>query len=164
MSSRGNFQDGKFSSKKSLFAKDSVYKLTPLENNDTNGAQSRYSKSFSQKSLLLTPKLNMKQSKFSPLHKPDFEKKMRKEVFNDSKVYLGFSSFKRGELSDGMLQPAMYRSQMYKEEEPRKHYTNKPAMSTPMRNPDMDNIRSYSTQRSDFLDTLNRSSHTRSSS
>ena len=112
----------------------------------------------------MTPQVSKKSCKFSPLYKPNFEKKMRKEIFNDSKVYMGFSSFKKGELADGELQPAMYRSQLYKEEEPVKPYSLKPTMSRRVSNPQFKNIREYSESRTEFLDTLNKDAHTRSSS
>mmetsp|Transcript_9305 Transcript_9305/g.8220 ORF Transcript_9305/g.8220 Transcript_9305/m.8220 type:complete len:198 (-) Transcript_9305:74-667(-) len=167
LGNRGNFMESKFGSKKSLFSKENTFRLPSLKNRehgDISDTDSQHSKTFSTKSMLMTPKIENRTSKFSPMHKPNFEKKMRAELFNDSNVYMGFSSQKREDLADDYLQPSMYRSQIYKEEEPSKPYSLKPAMSNRCSNPDLKNIRDYNDSRSEFLSTLNRGSHTRSTS
>jgi len=119
--------------------------------------------SFSSKNLLLTPKIKLKSNKFSQIQSPDFEKKMRTKIFNKSNVYSGFSSQRRVELADGSILPSVYRSQIYKEEEPWKNFTLKPKMAQKTSTLALDKIRAYNENRCDFLDTLNKS-HTRSQS
>lgn len=42
---------------------------------------------------------------------------MRKEIFEGSNVYLGFSSSKRDELGQSLKLPSIYKSQIYKTED-----------------------------------------------
>ncbi len=147
---------------KSLFHHQSSRFLTPMKNDDASDTASRYSSTFSAKSLMMTPR-PQRDMKLSPAHKPNFEKKMRNEIFNKSSVYSGFSSQKRTELADGFTLPAIGKSQIYKAEEDTHDFTNKPMMSRSRPNPLMGSIREYNDSRSDFLETLGKG-HTRSQS
>ena len=51
--------------------------------------------------------------------KMDYEANMRKQIFNNSNWYLGFSSSKRGELANSLRLPNVYKSQIYKNEDPK---------------------------------------------
>lgn len=48
----------------------------------------------------------------------NFQKKLGKDIFNDSHFYLGFSSTKRSELAKEFRLPSEYKTQIYKSDTP----------------------------------------------
>lgn len=148
--------------KKSLFAGNNRYKLTQLENRETSDTDSIHSSNFSSKNLMFTPRIE--KSKFSPLHKVDFEKKMRNNVFESSQIYMGFSSRKRENLAGDLQQPDWHKSLVYKEDEPLQIFNHKTNVQRKCSNNALKSIRDYGDSRSDFLSVLGQDNHVRSSS
>lgn len=97
------------------------------------------------------------------MRKVDLQSNMRKNIFNDSQVYMGFSSTKRDELAKSLKLPNEYRSQLYKQEEPISEFNHKTLVQRRGYNRSMSGIREYTDTRRDVLDSLS-NSHTRSTS
>lgn len=169
---------------KSLFSKDNLQKcMTPLRDKEFSDVDSQLSGSrgdvpslMSSKSMimstnggrygesqLMTPRQD--KSTFSTMRKVDHQKEMRKNIFTDSNVYLGFSSSKRTELAQSLKLPSIYKSQIYKEEEPMQNIQNhKTMVQRKASNSTMRGIREYGDNRRSLLESLGTSQHTRSTS
>lgn len=106
----------------------------------------------------------IEKSKFSPLHKIDFEKKMRNNIFESSEVYLGFSSRKRENLAEEIQQPDWHKSLVYGGEKDLQILNHKTKLQNKMSNSVLKNIRDYTESRRDFLSVLGQDNHVRSSS
>jgi hypothetical protein len=135
--------------------------MASLENKDVNDTISQKSSTFSAKQLMLTPRIENK-SKFTPIHKPNYEKKMRDFNFNEDQVYLGFSSRKREDIIGRGALADECKSEIYKEDEPRRDFTQKTLVQKRASNSLLRSIRDYNDSRSEFLGELGKS-HTRSS-
>lgn len=146
-----------YESKKSQFLKPAQnrYRMASLENKNVSDSVSHKSSTFSTKHLM-TPRIENK-SKFTPIHKPNYEKKMRDLNFNNDQVYMGFSSQKRADIiSLGMIADEC-KSDIYKSEQPLKDFSQKTFVQKRASNPLLSSIRHYNDSRSEFLGELGKS-------
>ena len=152
-----------YESKKSQFLKpvENRYRMASLENRDGSDTASQKSSTFSAKQLMMTPRIENK-SKFTPIHKPNYEKKMREFNFVEDQVYMGFSSRKREDIIGRGRLADECKSEIYKEEEPIRDFTQKTFVQKRASNPLLSSIRNYNDSRSEFLGELGKC-HTRSS-
>eukprot|EP00345_Euplotes_harpa_P004851 CAMPEP_0168326774 /NCGR_PEP_ID=MMETSP0213-20121227/5509_1 /TAXON_ID=151035 /ORGANISM="Euplotes harpa, Strain FSP1.4" /LENGTH=134 /DNA_ID=CAMNT_0008329565 /DNA_START=458 /DNA_END=862 /DNA_ORIENTATION=+ len=88
------------------------------------------------------------------LKKFDPQREMRKKIFTDSQLYLGFSSNKRTDLAQSLKLPPIFKSEMYKDKDPNAELAHKTLVQRRSGNDRYKAIREYSESRKEVLDTL----------